>query len=1500
MAVHQIVVLAVDDLCRGLAQVRPDLLAVDADAAAVGILHVIHLADNPVLRLGSQFAGVFVLGNVVMLIQCAVRLLVHHLIKASVFNTAGIVLVREAGGHRLHLHISKLQPIAVHAEGFGSIHLRGGFVLVVIEPCIDKFGEAEHIHTVVLSVGGIGHAIHLDAAFHCPFHRGHPVNAGKCLIQARRLTAEVLARSHGVAKARDIHQPHSSAVNGHGVVAVPNNFIAGAQEIRHREGVTGSVPQHLTQVGTAAPLMGVSCHRIKLRLIIGHAVVQGIGHRMTIVDLEVLSVEAVPVHLVHILNLGAAASEGVEAQAVGALVVQQEVIISGGRSAGDSVHSRLQAAEVVVVDLRRTQRQDHPHIHFLQRVLIGEVFALVAGHGSSGDQADAGLPAAAQQALGSKPAGADGLQQDLVGGILCHGQVAGGKINGNTFVQLDLHHLAGSVLDEFKVTNRCFCAALFNPGDIAPGVHVEQGAVGQQIAVKPFGCIVALEVVLQHILAGKGIGRGKLHSGIGDVTQRTGQRDGDGGSTDNHRSLHSFLQVHLHIAAERDHPLNVHRVFVALQNLVILVHKDQGHRYDIHEHVAIGLDVHHTVAAGEYISVESLIGRAYAGSTFDQQVMGPYRRYGGAGRNVGHAVNARECSTLFTGPDKLHMAIGVGYKSADLYTAGAAELGPHFGFVINHIFDGVADAKHVGLNESAVGDIDAVQLHVKVGTVCQDHPGQHRLVVDENAADGIMTVMGEVRHAGQVVADVAEGDNVAVLFIEFVGVFHTNFPHRQLSVVFGNINVDAACGIAQIKDGVTADRNGSSAGKAVAGNSFLDDKSAFAGIPPDPALVEAIAGNRYHRTSQGDAGAQYGVGRRIGCAASLGQSLTHCVQLDDGMHTDVGIPVGRLDRSVNVQVVVTGNVGPVNSHIRPQGGFGIAEGVHRRAQSRALGVGVSVDIHFAVAGDDLHIFSFDDHQLTTGFSDDHIDIQVCVHIGRGIGRHTQTGGIRTHIGCHPCLRRIGADVHLAEAGPNQDVLADLNRHPIIDVHQSGSSAQGHHAAGRHLRAGENAVPGAAFCADNQVAVVGKQGTVLLNQDRNHAVQGILGPQHGSLEESSAVGIGSCVQLGRGNRLHDESLTGIQDTIDTDGVGGVGSIFAVGHIGVHTDTDTGAPGLAAALGGIFAKYAHISFGGAHLGTLQHLHAGVVPGVGGQHTHSQIAGSHIQASFDIGPGIAGVVSPQGDVPDGLDDAVSDDDAHSLRIRLGATHLCVRGVDTAGHQATAAFAGSHSIRNGITHRFCGEGSRCVDQNTIYQHIHLVVGGGGSIQTAQQYQSHVDIGLGNSLCLGQALGPHADVACTQCTLALQECRVGGTALGGDMVDTCTYQAHVCAAGTTGLGRGDAVSAGANDLGVHVHGAAYLSLPIKLCSGSLTGLQHCIHYSDGNAHAGNVHLAGAPQRIGQQIAYVLDIHGIGHTGIAAYLHRGIGIGVGFGSSPICICGYQGDPHAAGRTGGSV
>ena len=286
----------------------------------------------------------------------------------------------------------------------------------------------------------------------------------------------------------------------------------------------------------------------------------------------------------------------------------------------------------------------------------------------------------------------------------------------------------------------------------------------------------------------------------------------------------------------------------------------------------------------------------------------------------------------------------------------------------------MADAKHVGLNESAIGDIDAVQLHVKVGTVCQDHPGQHRLVVDENAADGIMTVMGEVRHAGQVVADVAEGDDIAVLFIEFVGVFHTNFPHCQLSFAFRDVNVDAACGIAQIKDCVGADRDNSLAGKVVADVSLFDDETAFTGIPPDAVAVKAIAGNRYDRTSQGDAGAQYGVGRRIGGAASLGQSLTHCVQLDDGMHTDVGIPVGRLDRSVNVQVVVTDNVGPVNSHIRPQGGFGIADGVHRRAQSRAFGVGVSVDIHFAVAGDDLHIFSFDDHQLTTGFSDDHIDI----------------------------------------------------------------------------------------------------------------------------------------------------------------------------------------------------------------------------------------------------------------------------------------------------------------------------------------------------------------------------------------------------------------------------------------------------------------------------------------------------------------------------------------------
>ena len=263
MAVHQIVALAVDDLRRGFAQVRPDLLAVDADAVAVGILHVIYLADNPVLRLGSQFAGIFVLGNVVMLIQRAVRLLVHCLIKASVFDTAGIVLGREAGGHRLHLHIGKLQPVAVHSIRAGMIYLGSGFILVVIDSCPNKFGEAEHIHTVVLSVGGIGHAVHLDAAFHCPFHSGHPVHAGKCLIQAGRLATEVLARSHGVAKARDIYQPHSSAADGHGVVAVPDHCIAGAQEIRHRKGVAGSIPPHLTQMGTAAPLMGVSCHRIK-------------------------------------------------------------------------------------------------------------------------------------------------------------------------------------------------------------------------------------------------------------------------------------------------------------------------------------------------------------------------------------------------------------------------------------------------------------------------------------------------------------------------------------------------------------------------------------------------------------------------------------------------------------------------------------------------------------------------------------------------------------------------------------------------------------------------------------------------------------------------------------------------------------------------------------------------------------------------------------------------------------------------------------------------------------------------------------------------------------------------------------------------------------------------------------------------------------------------------------------------------------------------------------
>ena len=1418
VTVHHVIALAVHRPGRGLAQVGPDLLAVHADAAAGGVLHVIHLADEPVLGLGGQLAGVFVPDHVVVLVQRAVGALVNLFVKAGVLHAAGVVLGGEAGGHRLHLHIGELQRVAVHGVGVDRVFLGGGFASIGVYPRPGKLGEVEHVPAVLLAVGGVGDAIHLHAALHRPLHVGHPVDAVERLAQRRRVAAEGLAGGHGVAQTRDVYQADGGAADGHGVVVVPDHLVAGAQEIGHREGVGGRVIPHLAQVGAPA-LLVQACLFVERRFVIGHAVAEGVGHRSAIGDVEVLPVEAVPVHLVHILGLGAAAGEGVEPQAVALLVVQQEVVVSLVGGAGDGVHGGLQAAEVIVVDVSGAQRQNDLHVHFLQGVLVGEVFAARAGHRFGGDQADAGFPAALQQALGGEPAGADGLQKHLVGGVLFHGEIAGGQVDGDAFAQLDLHHIARGVLHKLEVAHRRFGPALFDAGDIAPGVHVEQGAVGQQVAVEPLGGVVALEVVVQHVLAGEGVVGGQLHGDGGDVAQGAGHRDGDGGGAGDHGGLHAFLEVHLHVAVQRDHPLDVDRVVVALQLLVVLIHDDEGHRHDVHEHVAAGLDVHHAVRAGEHIGVECLARRAHAGRALDQQVMGPNRRHGGAGGDVGHAVHTGKGAALFSGPDELHMAVGVGHKAADLHAAGAAELGAHFGLVIGHIVDGVADAEHGGLDEAAVGNVDAVQLHVEARAVGDDDPGQHRLVVDDDAAGGVFAVVGEVRHAGQVVADVPQGDGVAVDRIVAVRLLDAHFAHGQLALVLGDVDVDAARRVAQIEGGAAVHRDGPVADEGVAGAGLLDDEAAFAGVPPDAATVKAVAGDRHGGAPQDDAAAQHGVGVGGGGAAGPGQGLARRVQLDGGAHVDVGVPVGGLGGGVDVQAVVAGDVGPGDVHVRRQSSLGVAEGVHRRAQSRALGVGVGVDVQFAVAGDDLHVPSFDDHALAGGSRDDHVGIQAGVHVGGGVGGDPQAGGVRADVGLHARLGGVGEDVHGAEAGPDEGVLADLDLHIVVDVHQGGGGAQGDHAAGGHFGAGDDAVPRAARRADHQVAVVGQQGAVIPDEDGHRPVQGVLGPQGGAAEEPAAVGVGGGVQLSRGDGLHGEGLAGVQGAVYPDGVGGVGGVFAVGDAGVHADADGGAPGLAAALGGVLAEHAHAAAGGAHHSPLQHVHAGVVPGVGGQHAHGQAAGGHVQALFDVGPGVAGVVGPQGHVPGGFDEAAFHGDAHGLGRCPGAAHLRGGGIHAGGHQAAAALAGGHSLGHGVAHRLGGEGPGGFDGDAFHQHIHLVVGGGGGVQAAQQHQPHADAGLGGGLGLGEALGPHADAARVQGARAGEGGGVGGGALGGDVVDARTHQAHVRAAGAARLGGGNAIAAGAHDLGVHVQLPADDDLAVEPGVGGLAAL---------------------------------------------------------------------------------
>ena len=1310
VTVHLIEVHATHHLGRGAAQVRPDILAVQVHPLALGVGHVVVVLAGHVFRLGVELAGVGAVPDVIAFIQRAVRRLIHRHVVGGILHTAGIILCGQGGGDRLHPGVGDGRRVAVQEMPDRRVLLGLGFVLVaMVQLGVDEFADPEDMAVVgadseFIVVGfdlGLGEGVGSDVAF--------PHHAVEGAVEQAGLSADVLPRLHDIAHTvqpydRDIH-----AFVGQGAVfGVPYGVVAGAGKIFHSVVIAGPdlYPPQVDGAARSVPVAGIRV-MIPVYLVVGHPVGKGVGLHRIAVQKEDVAVEVILVGIA-LLGLHRTAGESEQPQAVAVRVMNEHIVIGFVRRALDGAHRRLQAAEVVIVHTRAAAGQNRHQVHLFHTVLVGQVGA---GLRVRGDQTDTGAAAAVQQAPVDEPFRVDRLQQHLVGSVPLHGEVAGDKVDGDALAKLDLHHVALGVFHELEVAHRRFGAALFDAGDVAPGIHVKQGAVGQQIAVEPLGGVVALEVVVQRVLAGEDVLRSQLHGVAGDVAQGAGHRDGDGGAAGDHGGLHARFQVQVDVAIQRDHPLDVDRVLVALQHLIVLVHDDQGHRYDVHEHIAAGLDVHHAVGAGEHIGVERLVlcahAFAHAGGALDQQVMGPHREHGVAGGDVGDVGNAGERAALFAGPDELHMAVGVGHKAADLHAAGAAEFGAHLGLFVVDVRDGVADAEHAGLDEAAVGNVDTVQLHVKARAVGDDDPGQHRLVVDGDAAGGVGVAEAEVRHAGQVVADVAEDDGIARQAIEVAGVLDAHFPHGELALVLGDVDVDAARRVAQVKGGAVGHRDAAVACEVVAGVGHLDDEAAFAGVPPDAAPLEAVAGDRHGGAPQGDAAAQHGVGECLCGAAGPGQGFARRVQLDGGPHVDVGVPVGGLGGGVDVQAVVAGDVGPGDVHQCVQGGVGFAYGVHRRAEGRALGVGVGVDVHLAVAGDDLHVPPLDHNGHAGGAGDLHVGVKAGVHIGGGVGRHPQAGGVGADIGLHPGLGGVGEDVHRAEAGLDASAGADLHLCAGVDVHIGGGGAQGHKAVGAHLGAGGDPVGLAARGVDDQVAVVGGQQAVGPDEDGHRPRQGVLRPKHLAGDQAAAVGIGGGVHAGDGRGLHRQALVGVQGAVDLNGVGGVDGVAAVGDVRVDGDADAGAAGHAFGLGVVLAEHVHTAAGGADDRAVQHVHAGVVPGFGGQHGDPGAAGGHGLALFNACLGVAGVVGAQGHVLLRLDGAAVHFHGHRLAAGGGGAHGGLGGVHAAGHQAHVGLAGGGGAGGGVADGLGGNGAADGHFKALHQHFHRVAGG-------------------------------------------------------------------------------------------------------------------------------------------------------------------------------------------------
>ena len=844
--------------------------------------------------------------------------------------------------------------------------------------------------------------------------------------------------------------------------------------------------------------------------------------RASVVDYELILIELILTLLRGLLFTGRILQDE-EAHASCRLVMDQDV---EGLLLGQLIHSGFEPVEQVVVHVCAYFYFLQAHVPLMDGhngipviVLLPGIVFLAQTYGYPG------------LAFGySPPAIHNGLHQHLVGGVLLHAELTGYEVDGDALGKAYLYHIAAAVLYKFIFAHRHLGAALFYAGDIAVGIHVEDGAVGQKIAIQSAGSVIALDVVVQQILPGEGILRSEPDvCRIGYIAESSRLRYGDGIGSVYHSGLNAVQQVQVYIAFQRDHTLDNHRVGVLFYSVSVLVHYIEDDGDDIDIHIAYGLGIHPAVGPGEGVEVEVIILSTHGCRAFHHQLVGPDGIHAGAGGDVGNFFHCIQAAPPVAGPDEADRAFVVGDKAVHEDIAAAAGEHLYLGRIILDGLHIIAYAGDCGQDISLVSGVDGIEGDAPVGAVGDYHSGEHGLVV--HLQSHFIAVVGvDEGPPLEVVGYIQENDVPgAGILIELDRLLHAHFPDQQSAVIVGHVDVDAGRRIAEVKDRAAVHKSIAGGIESMVVLSLFDYCSALPQGHIYAVAFKLIVGDTESCAAEYDAGANHGAVNSSGHAVSFCHSFAQGVELHGSTHVDIGLPVIRAGGGVDRGGIVAGDVCIQHVHLSSQVGVRRAGCVDICAQSRALGVHVDVHIELGDMGDDVHIPGLYNGLVSAGFTHLHVGSEIQCYRGAGLGSDAKAGGVHAGGALHAGLRGFGIDVHRIEAASYLCAGAHAGADIAVDIRFQRGVAHGHKAAGAYLGESDYGVLAAAGSQDVNISIIGCDAAAVVYGDVHGAVEHVFGSEVAAGNKSAAVGIGLRLHVRLGEGLNDRCLISIQQT-----------------------------------------------------------------------------------------------------------------------------------------------------------------------------------------------------------------------------------------------------------------------------------------------------------------------------------------------------------------------------------